>query len=254
MAHEVMRAPNDLTCPTALRWGQVLGMGGDERLARAILATRLGSAFEHNEFWQTVIAWFIAHPLLDRVHVGPIIDYLHQQRFIPKCEYPAPGVRQVLPPAQPNLTMKGRSPESLLRHVEQWHRRLSNETTYVVSEWRSAGFTPFEFREGSPTNGTERLWTIRELLSSKALIAEGRQLKHCVASYARSCARGQSSIWTLEVASKDGTVKALTIEVRNQQRLLCQARGKLNRLPQDKERSVLRRWAAQAGLTIASYV
>ena len=57
--------------------------------------------------------------------------------------------------------------------------------------------------------------------------------RHCVATYARSCARGLCSIWALEVESFEGRSKVLTVEVHQATRLICQARGKCNALPTD---------------------
>ena len=99
-----------------------------------------------------------------------------------------------------------------------------------------------------------KIWTITELLSTKALVAEGRTMKHCVATYARSCAHGDCSIWTLEVWTLEGRSKLLTIEVRRDTRFICQVRGKCNALAAEKHRGVLRRWAEQAGLQLASYI
>ncbi len=255
MAHHFKLAPADLTFDQAIRWGQVIGLGGDERLARVIMGTRIGDNFEHDDFWVTVIEWLISNPLLDRAHVGPIIDYLHHQRFTPDVAWVGHPDRNRPPQSpQPNLTMKGRTAESLLRKVNQWHRKLASDNTEQVCQWTATGIEGLEFIEGDRANGTMKLWTIRELLSSKALVAEGRQQKHCVASYVTSCRRGHCSIWTMEVETFQGRTKTVTIEVRNQQWLICQARGKLNRRPTEKERGILRRWAAQAGLTIASYV
>jgi hypothetical protein len=79
-------------------------------------------------------------------------------------------------------------------------------------------------------------------------------MKHCVASYATPCTRGASSIWTLELETEEGRTKLLTIEVNNVARLICQVRGKANRMPNDRERSILRRWATQAGLKLAHHV
>lgn len=251
MAHFFMHAPVDVTFDKALRWGQIFGLGGDERLARAILGTRIGDCFEHDEFWTTVIQWLIANPMLDRAQIGPIIDYLHHQRFVSEH---APGQPVAASPPQPNLTMKGRAPEILVRKVQEWHRKLAHDNTYQVQQWYPAGIEPLTFAEGSRESGNLKVWTIRELLSSKALFAEGRQMKHCVATYAASCARRQCSIWTMEVESTEGLSKALTIEIRNHQRLICQARGKTNRMPTEKERGILRRWATVAGLTMAGYV
>jgi hypothetical protein len=92
------------------------------------------------------------------------------------------------------------------------------------------------------------------LLSTKALVAEGRTMHHCVATYTHSCARGASSIWALEVETFEGRSKVLTIEVHNAARLICQARGKHNQMPGDKHRGILRRWAEKAGLRVVDYV
>lgn len=254
MAHCFMRAPDDVSVPQAIRWGQVHALGGDEPLVRALKGTRIGESFEHDDFWSTVIKWFVEHPLLDRAWVGPIIDYLHHQRFVPEPTFLAPYERGALAAPQPNLTMRGRSPDALLRQVHRWHNHLANDNTHQVRQWAPCGIEPFEFEEGSQQTGNLKIWTIRELLGSKALIAEGRQLKHCVATYATSCARRHCSIWTMELESFEGTNKLLTLEIHNQTRTICQARGKLNRLPTDKERAVLTRWSAAAGLRIASYV
>lgn len=252
MAHCFMHAPHNLSVTQALRWGQVHGLGGDERLARAVLGVRRLTTFENDDFWSSVLRWFIDHPMLDRTHVGPIADYLHHQRFAPQEVLVGANGREHTPPREPNLTMRGRTPESLLRQVNRWHGRLASDNTYQVRDWPSCGIEGFEFAEGSQSN--LRVWTIRELLGSKSLAAEGRKMKHCVATYASSCARGRCSIWTMEVDALDGVTKALTLEVHNQTRTISQARGKTNRLPTDKERNILTRWAAKAGLKMATYV
>ena len=59
MAHYFMQAPGDCTVGQALRWGQVLGLGGSSRLARTIMASRLGEHFGDDDFWITVIRFFI---------------------------------------------------------------------------------------------------------------------------------------------------------------------------------------------------
>jgi hypothetical protein len=121
------------------------------------------------------------------------------------------------------------------------------------AEWPASGIAPFEFVEGSERGGNLKIWTINELRSTKALVAEGRVMKHCVATYAKSCAHGACSIWRMEVETAEGTTKILTIEVRSDTKLIAQARGKCNALPAEKHRGLMRRWADQAGLQLGSY-
>jgi hypothetical protein len=253
MAHHFMQAPADLTVEAALRWGQIHALGGSERLVRAVLGTRLRGDFEHDDFWTTVLQFFVAHPMLDLAHVGPIIDYIYQQRFVSQDVFVAPGVIERRPPPQPNFSMKGRTPASLLRQVESWHRTLAKVDQPKV-EWARSGIEGFEFIEGTEQGGNRKIWTITELLSTKALVAEGRTMKHCVATYAHSCASGACSIWTMEVETVVGRSKVFTIEVDRARRLICQVRGKCNAFPGDKHLGLLRRWAQQAGLKVANYV
>ncbi len=266
MAHWFMRAPDNFSVPQALRFGQVIGLGGDQRLARTIAMTRLADNFSCDEFWVTVIRWFVNQPLLDPVQVGPIIDYIYFQRFVP--EHVMVGLNRQIDDAdraaagarQPNFTMRDRTAESLVRHVNRWHQGLANSNRQQVCTWIPSGITAFSLLEGGQSSedhtasvnleGNVKHWTIRELLSSASLVAEGRKLNHCVASYASSCRNRSTSIWTMEVESFSGLKKLLTIEVSLRARAVVQIRGKNNRFPNEKELGLIRRWAAEAGLKL----
>jgi PcfJ-like protein len=253
MAHHFMSAPGDFTVEAALRWGQIRGLGGTERLVRVVIGTRLGNDFQNNEFWTTVLQCFIANPMLDPAKIGPIIDFIHQQRFVSEDVFVAPGVVERKSPPQPNFTMRGRSPASLLRQVDAWHRTLA-KIDQPKADWPGSEIEPFQFVEGAEKGGNLKIWTITELLSTKALFAEGRKMKHCVASYASSCARGICSIWTLEVETFEGKSKILTVEVRNASRMIVQARGMRNVLPGEKHLGILRRWGETTRLSLAKQV
>ena len=88
-------------------------------------------------------------------------------------------------------------------------------------------------------------------------------MNHCVASYARQAASGQTSIWSLTYQRFAGglsdsdsddrpavpVTRCVTIEVR--QRTVVQVRGKNNRAMNDTEEAVIRRWAERNDLAIA---
>lgn len=245
-----MGAPADYGVGAALRWAQVRALGGDPRTADHLRGTRLEREFGHEEFWKSVLRFFVDNPMLDPVHYGPVVDYLHNRRFERRREFVEEGVVRELPPEQPRLSMAGRTPDALLREVEAWHGRLAREGAAEGLRWRASGIAPFEEVSGTAEGRNMKVWRVRELLSGAALSEEGRAMRHCVASYARSCAEGAASIWTLEREDGAGVDKRLTLEVANARRQLVQARGALNRRPQPEETEVLRRWAAQAGLTL----
>lgn len=254
MAHDFLQAPADYLPCEALRWGQIHGMGGDARLAEVIRGTRLSTEFGHDEFWASVLRFFIANPMLDPAQIGPIIDYLHQQKFVERQVLIEPGRLETRPPLQPNLTMKGRDPETLLRHVANWHRQLAKQSHPSATRWPASGIGGFSFAEGGRESNNLQQWTITELLSGKELIAEGRAMHHCVATYAPSCQRGQTAIWSMTQSNREGLYRVLTIELRLASRQICQARGKYNASPTPKAKKMLERWAQQVGLTVASYV
>ena len=58
-------------------------------------------------------------------------------------------------------------------------------------------------------------------------------MHHCVASYARYCAKGQKSVWSLSVEDVDSghTDCVMTIAVSNGNRRVVQARGRCNAFP-----------------------
>jgi hypothetical protein len=250
MAHCFLQAPGTYSIEAAFRWGQTLALGGDRRLADALRETRLAREFRDEEFWLSVIRFFIRNPMLDPAHVNPIVDYLWNERFEPRVVFVGQGVAREVGPAQPNLSMRGRTAAALLRDVDEWHRRLGREVAGGRLQWKKSTFRDFQFVEGQESSRNMKLWRIRELLSSQELIAEGRRMHHCVASYAASCHGGQSSIWSMELETEAGIEPLLTIELGHGAKDIRQVRGLRNRVATEKEKGIIRRWAVQEKLGV----
>ena len=254
MAHHFLKAPRDYTIAEALRWGQVHALGGDRYLMDALRQTQLTRSFDNDDFWLNVIRFFIANPMLDVSHVHPIIDYIWHQRYENRRVFVERGVAREIGPAQPNFSMRGRTPETLLRQVEGWHGELGRESKGRELEWHGSGIGEFHLLEGSEAARNMKFWSIRELLSSDELIDEGRALRHCVSTYARSCHTGRSSIWSMEIEDENGCRKILTIEMAPREKVIRQVRGARNRLPTPKEKDLLGKWAEQEDLQLAGYI
>ena len=108
----------------------------------------------------SVIRWFIANPMRDAVHHGPIIDYLHDQRFVASVPNPLahlPGQPGRLAP-QPNLTMKGskvtdaydretrlltlevrNASRQIVQARQKLNKQASPKELSIISRWASAG-------------------------------------------------------------------------------------------------------------------
>ncbi len=93
-------------------------------------------------------------------------------------------------------------------------------------------------------------WTIVELLGNRELVHEGRTMRHCVATYARTCADGHSSLWSLRHrwCDEDIARPVLTIEVHPRTASIVQLRGPRNARPSGWPLELVRRWAAREGL------
>lgn len=254
MAHHFLKAPRHYTIEEALRWGQVHALGGDKYLADALRGTRLTETFSNDDFWINVIRFFIANPMLDVSHVNPIIDYIWHQKYENRRVFIERGVAREIGPAQPNFSMRRRTPETLLRHVEAWHGELGRVSKSRELEWHGSEIGEFHLLEGSEAARNMKFWSIRELLSSDELIDESRVLRHCVSTYARSCHTGRSSIWSMEIEDENGRRKILTIEVAPREKVIRQVRGRRNRLATPKEKNLLGQWAEQEGLRLAGYI
>ena len=252
MAHHFLGAPDNYTVEQAVRWGQMRALGAGENAVHAAIATRLGRSFENEEFWFTVLRFIADNPMLDPRQIGPIIDYLHNQRFEPEEIEIAPGQWRQEPPPQPRLSMNGRTVDTLLSQVDEWHRSLGRFRDVSGERYVEAGFKGFAVEKGSKDKRV--LWAIRQLRSAKDLQLESKALKHCVASYHWSCARGDCTIWSLSSCSNGKDYeRRQTIEV-DRNGMIVQCRGLANRDPSSEEWAIVNDWARETNLRISSYL
>lgn len=241
MAHHFALAPDHYSVEEAFRWGQIRGWGGDKDLVRAVISTRLGSNLEHEEYWSGIIRFLVQNADLLLPQVGPVVEYLQFHKFVFKLEEP------VLPRDRKTVL-------SFLERVYEWRDEGTNGPAVPHVTWTRSGIGGFQHDEGPERSWTSRVWTIRELLNSSELIAEGKVMRHCVARYAWLCSRRLSSIWSMMCTSYLGQERVLTIEVNSSTRMIVQAKGKRNSRPSPAARRIMEKWAAQEGLRVAEGV
>jgi len=235
MCHMLMNLKGKFGLVEAVRRVQVEAFGGDLRLWGALRNSPLGLRFHDFEepFRATVIQWFCNQSMVDPELVGPLLDYILHLRREGGDEF----------------AMKGRSLLALMRGMERWHHELAHSQKINGTVFNRSGYEPgmWEKKEKLPGGATQtHLWTMTEIQSSKALAAEGRQMRHCVYSYGHSIESGKTSIWSL---CRDDD-RMLTVEVSNTHEAIVQARGHSNRLPTKVEANYLRLWARENCLEI----
>ncbi|MBI2952659.1 PcfJ domain-containing protein [bacterium] len=221
----------------ALRMAQVEALGGAPPLAWSI-SSILGKSLENEDFWVTVVHFFVNNPMLEGSYVEPIVDYIRHQKFTPSRTLQPDGTFVEGPPSHPGFSIKGRSAVKLLRQVDEWHVQLTGEENIRLEKWEPSKFREFSHTEIDSETGRTFTWAIHELLTSAQLAVEGRVMHHCVASYTRRCVSGEASIWSLRVQDMDAAelepYNVLTIALDTKKRLVTQARGRYNLQPFDR--------------------
>ena len=233
----------------AMRRAELIGLGAHDDLVEAVLATRLGTDLTNGEFWRTVWRFLIANsPAVAPAQVGPLIDFLHSLRHERVMVETAEGM-VVHEPPRPHFSLKGRTPRSLFRLMEAWHRGLG-----LVADglsWERSRLNPMVLQvPRREPSAPPLLWEFTELTNGAQLRAEGAALRHCVASYSHRCWRGTSRIWSLRRRSGSKLRSILTIEIDPRRRAIVQARGFQNRPPSGRALELLQTWAGRENLRL----
>jgi len=232
--HRFLNSPADRNFMKALRQVQFETHGGNARLFQAWMSRDVGKTLHSSEiemFWDSVIAWLCKNPMLDLNQLGPLLDYITYRKNQDK-----------------DFSMKGRSVLAVIRGMNEWHGELTKQRNFEEHNYKPSGFKcgHWEVTKKERTGHVHEIWRIEEILSSKELHKEGSTHHHCVASYGKSISSGHTSIWSMSRNDE----KMITIEVRNLQRRIVQARGRYNRMYDSEEYKYMLSWAQDVGLII----
>jgi hypothetical protein len=231
MVHDFMSNPSRVSFMRALRRTQIRAHGGEPRLLEIWMQRGTGQrlqGFKGEPFWDTVLRWLCQNPMIDPTQIGPLLDYIeyrHQE--------------------EDTFTMKGRSVLAMMRNMQEWHTELG-----AVADAKNVKLSVFQksgFKEGQwDSKDKQYHWTMKEILTTKHLAVEGREMRHCVYAYRDRAIRGDASVWSL-CCNGD---RRLTVMVSNNTRVIEQYRGKCNRVPKAAENQTLNIWARANNLTI----
>jgi hypothetical protein len=247
MEHIFLASQDHLSIEHAIRRAELLGLGAPAEFVKAVMSTRLATDLCHGEFWRTVWIFLIANAGdVDPAQIGPMIDYIqairHERTHDGMMEFGSP---------QPAFSIKGRTVQSMLRLMREWHRRLGAGGASL--SWVQSPFEPLLFEELSQDDSKmPRRWQMMELINSAQLRREGAALHHCVASYADRCYRGTSSIWSLRLWQGEKVHHVLTVEVDPRRRAVIQVRRRANRTASGKPLQLVQDWAGRERLRMAT--
>lgn len=250
MEHIFLTSRDHLAIEHAMRRAELLALGASDELVRAVLATRSATDLGNGAFWRTVWMFLIANArAIDLPQIGPMIDFIQATRHERVAVETPDGIVLRNPP-QPSFSMKGRTVQSMLRLMQDWHRSLGLANGGLT--WASSQLQPMLMEEPpQDPSAPPVVWQLMELTNGAQLRTEGTALHHCVASYDDRCWRGTSRIWSLRVRRGEKVRHVLTIEVDMKRRAVIQARGWGNRPPSGKPLRLLQDWAVRERVRLA---
>ena len=250
MEHVFLMSRNHLAIEQAMRRAELLGLGAPDELVHAVLATRSATDLGNGAFWRAVWMFLIANArAIDLAQVGPMIDFVQAVRH-ERVAVEAPDGIVLRDPPQPSFSMKGRTVQSMLRLMQDWHRSLGRANGGLT--WAASPLQPMMIEEPSQDPSVPpSVWQLMELTNGAQLRTEGTALHHCVASYADRCRRGASRIWSLRVQRGEEVRHVLTIEVDMKRRAVVQARGWGNRAASGKPLRLLQDWSFRETVRLA---
>lgn len=232
MEHWFLRTPDDMAFGRAMRRAEVLGLGGSCGLATTVSSTSLCEHFADGELWRKALAWLVrCADAVDLVQIEPLVDYLRANLH--------------------GVVLRGRTFASVMRLVDEWHTLLARQRRAAFT-WRRSRWREMTLRVRGDVRDAE--WTIVELLDTRALVDEGRRMRHCVATYADRCRFDRARIFSLRHrwCDNDTVRSVLTIEVSPRVGTIVQVRGPSNSRP-GSEMTIVREWATREGLVVWPY-
>ena len=274
-AHHLYTTPEDMDLYMALRRIQVLYMGGDDYIFKALMRSnvlnqkisvsriRMNGEKEYKvdlskeEFWLSVMKFFIDNTMIEPQKIAEIIDYIHY------CKYRTGYVNgTITPPEHPNFSMKGRNPATLIELSDEWHYQQEriqrvNQQVNRGGSYKSSQLTDFSWKGISISDisfkrGKNKVYKVIQLNSFFQLREEGNYMHHCVASYANQCNLGNCSIFSVREYVEDVYLDTgATIEVRGNN--IVQVRGKYNRKPDDMVIKVIKEWSDNTRFNFKEY-
>jgi hypothetical protein len=228
--HHFVGAPAEVTSTLRAFWYAIARAEGDEPVACKVARSKLIEFPITSPFWREVAQFFARHPTAV-LEMNDLVDYLQVARL-----------------EDPRFSLKGRSLPALRRRMEEWHRALRE--IHCGGRWHGHRLPDVAYCDGKG----QPAWRFHQIKTGAELAEEGRRMAHCVASYKEQCMHGLSSIWSLSCECPIGQVESrLTIELACN-RTIVQCRGEHNRPAYAEEIAVVKRWAADQGISWDEWV
>jgi hypothetical protein len=230
--HHFLTAPAEITSTRHAFWYAVARAQTDDIVVvRKVVRCKVVNYSIASTWWKEVARFFARNPL-SMHEMDDLVDFL----LAAKREDQA-------------FTLKGRTPDTLKRRMEDWHHTLRRNHALCGGAWAGSALPDVDYESGE--DDKRAIWRIRQIKTGNDLFREGQRMHHCVASYKVACMNGSVSIWSITCEFPIGRLnRGVTLEVTRDGRIV-QCRGFANRVPHRNEAATAKRWAQDHALTWA---
>ncbi len=193
----------------------------DDGLSLRIAQSKIGDMDYHSPFYRDVVRFFSHNPLPIN-QINDLVDYINHQYG-----------------RDNDYSLKGRTLSSLTTAMKIWHREVNLVKSIGAATWEGLALADWTHAENNST------WAVTQIVTGKALAAEGSAMHHCVSSYKGQCQSGKIGIFSLTVAHNpyNPPERVLTIEL-DENADIRQIRGYANRTARPHEEKIVRKWAS----------
>lgn len=219
---------HQLSVTRAIVFSGIEAQVNDENYSRRVVNSI--HDLQESEFWIKTMAILHKNGLPSQ-HVTEVMDYIGHKVFVERVQ----------------LDIKHKKISNLLNDIDNWHRQL-NEASLKRKLNRRLPDAGIEDRK-IEFNGSEyEITQIRKMID---LYEEGKEMHHCVYTYAGRCMNRSSYIFSLRmIENEEVKTPLITIELRGSQ--IVQAKGKYNRRPDETEKNVIQIWANEMQLRVVA--
>lgn len=250
MNYFFMTAPERLSIIEALWWGKLRAMKVTEQVAYCIIGRLQPSQWIGWQPWIEDYVYFVNKLKLDdSKQLKDIFEFVMYQWDFRRYQVKLGEDYINVPVIYHNYSLKKRSLESVTRHLEEWSKQIQ-----LVKRYGCAKEFPEPKLKGFKFTSKNHQYVIKRLKNYNELAEEGRQMKHCVSSYANECVQEESSIWSVRMLTGKGGFKRLAtveIEYTEEKYQLCEFQGKCNTKPSNLTIHMVRQWAKKEGFEMA---
>lgn len=185
-------------------------------------------------FWQQAIRLYFSFNEYEksRLSIMSYVDFIEFKKFEENINY----------------TLTGRTFDSIYNSINQWHAigSYSMQQQMLGYKWKPLGLAEIDYLF------KEDVYVFQELTDGKKLALESQKMNHCVFSYASTCAKGLTRIFSVKKKINNKMNHWLTVQVTGKN--VVQAVGVNNRKLAEVERDLLLYWTKENKLRFDLYI